>query len=208
MVGLVPAAFKRALDVVAALVGLLLLAPLMVAIAATVLATMGRPVLFRQVRPGYHATPFTLIKFRTMRVATGPDGESLPDAERLTRLGLILRRTSLDELPQLWNILRGEMSLVGPRPLLTEYLPLYSLEQSRRHEAQPGLTGWAQVRGRNAVSWDDRLDNDVWYVDHRSLVLDLKILALTFQRVVGGRGVTSPGEATMARFVGSEGGTI
>ncbi|MBX6311476.1 MAG: sugar transferase [Isosphaeraceae bacterium] len=204
---LVSRAAKRALDAIGALVGLLVFAPLLAAVAAAVYLTMGRPVLFAQVRSGYRARPFILFKFRTMRVVSGPDGAALPDRERLTRLGRLLRRTSLDELPQLWNVLRGEMSLVGPRPLLPEYLPLYTPEQARRHEARPGLTGWAQIRGRNAVSWGDRLADDVWYVDHQSLALDLKILALTCLRVLDGRGVSGEGEATMARFRGSAGGT-
>jgi lipopolysaccharide/colanic/teichoic acid biosynthesis glycosyltransferase len=200
-------AAKRCLDVIGALVGLLVCAPLLAAIAAAIYLAMGRPVLFAQVRSGYRARPFTLLKFRTMRAASGPDGAALPDAERLTRLGRLLRRLSLDELPQLWNVLRGEMSLVGPRPLLPEYLPLYTPEQARRHEVRPGLTGWAQVRGRNAVGWEERLADDVWYVEHQSLALDLKILALTFQRVLDGKGVSGKGEATMARFRGTAGDT-
>ncbi|MDB5352389.1 MAG: sugar transferase [Planctomycetota bacterium] len=199
-------AAKRTLDAVGALVGLLLLSPLLAVVAAAVFLMMGRPVFFAQVRSGHRARPFTLLKFRTMRAVTGPGSEALPDADRLTRLGWLLRRASLDELPQLWNVLRGEMSLVGPRPLLPEYVPLYTPEQARRHEVQPGLTGWAQVRGRNAVSWEERLADDVWYVDHRSLALDLMILAFTCRRVVNGRGVSGKGEATMARFRGTPGG--
>lgn len=200
-------AAKRCLDIVGALLGLLVLAPLLAAVAAAVYLAMGRPVLFAQVRSGYRARPFTLFKFRTMRTASGPGGAALPDAERLTRLGRLLRRFSLDELPQLWNVLRGEMSLVGPRPLLAEYLPLYTPEQARRHDVRPGLTGWAQVRGRNAVGWGERLADDVWYVEHRSLALDLKILALTCRRVLDGKGVSGEGEATMTRFRGTGGGT-
>jgi sugar transferase EpsL len=164
---------------------------------------LGRPVFFRQMRPGLAAIPFELLKFRSMRDVRDAQGQLLPDEARLTRFGRWLRATSLDELPELIHVLRGEMSLVGPRPLLTEYLPLYSPRQARRHEVRPGLTGWAQVNGRNAISWEEKLEMDVWYVDHRSLWLDLKILALTFLRVLSRQGVTTPGSATAPYFTGS-----
>lgn len=165
---------------------------------------LGSPVLFRQVRPGLHGRPFMMIKFRTMTDERGADGELLPDARRLTSFGRFLRATSLDELPELWNVLRGEMSLVGPRPLLMEYLPLYSPEQARRHEVRPGITGWAQVNGRNALSWEERFKLDVWYVDHRSLWLDLRILWLTVRKVIVREGISAQGEATMPRFTGNK----
>jgi lipopolysaccharide/colanic/teichoic acid biosynthesis glycosyltransferase len=196
---------KRSMDVVGAGLGLAVFSPLMAIVAVAILLKMGRPIIFAQIRPGHHGRMFTLYKFRTMRDASGPDGSPLPDSERLTRLGRSLRRSSLDELPQLFNVLRGDMSLVGPRPLLPEYLPLYTPEQSKRHAVPPGMTGWAQVRGRNAVSWRDRLADDVWYVEHRSLALDLKILALTCKRVLGGSGISAEGEATMPRFRGTSG---
>lgn len=189
-------AAKRALDLAAASFALAILAPVLAVVAAVVYLKMGRPILFRQPRAGKGGRPFTILKFRTMREA------GVDDADRLTKLGRFLRRTSLDELPQLWNVLRGEMSLVGPRPLLLEYLPLYTAAQARRHEVAPGLTGWAQVRGRNATTWDRRLEDDVWYVDHRSLPLDVRILLLTILRVVDGRGETDGG-ATMSRFRGA-----
>lgn len=159
--------------------------------------------MFRQERPGLKGRIFTVLKFRTMREATGPDGKPLPDAERLTSLGRFLRASSLDELPQLWNVVKGEMSLVGPRPLLVQYLELYTPEQARRHEVKPGITGWAQVNGRNAVDWDRRLEMDVWYVDNWSLMLDLKILWMTVTKVLARDGVTAPGEATVSEFRGS-----
>jgi len=196
---------KRFLDLAAAGSGLLLLSPALLAAAACILAFMGRPILFVQSRPGRDGRFFKLYKFRTMSDAVDARGKLLPDAERLTGLGRLLRRTSLDELPQLWNVLRGDMSLVGPRPLLVEYLPLYSAEQARRHEVRPGITGWAQVNGRNDQSWDERLRLDVWYVDHRSLWLDLRIIWLTILRVLRADGVSRPGHATMPRFTGSRG---
>ena len=165
---------------------------------------LGGPVLFRQIRPGLHGRPFMMIKFRTMTDERGADGELLPDAQRLTPFGRFLRLTSLDELPELWNVLRGDMSLVGPRPLLMEYLPLYSPEQARRHELRPGITGWAQVNGRNALSWEERFKLDVWYVDHRSLWLDLRILWLTVRKVIMREGISAQGEATMSRFTGNQ----
>ena len=196
---------KRGLDISLACVGLLVLAPVMAVLAVLVFSVIGRPILFAQQRPGMHRRLFTLYKFCTMRTAVDAGGEPLPDADRLTPLGRFLRRYSLDELPQLWNVLRGDMSLVGPRPLLVEYLPLYSAEQARRHEVRPGITGWAQVNGRNAQSWDERLRLDVWYADHRSFWLDLRILWLTLLRVLRSEGVSQPGHATMPRFTGNRG---
>ncbi|MGQ0649204.1 MAG: sugar transferase [Gemmatimonadaceae bacterium] len=194
---------KRVADVAIATVALVLLSPICLVTAVAVRVAMGSPVLFSQVRPGREGRPFTLYKFRSMRAATGRNGEVLSDARRLTRFGRWLRSTSIDELPELWNVLRGDMSLVGPRPLLMQYLPLYSEEQARRHDVRPGITGWAQVHGRNALSWDDRFRLDVWYVDHRSLGLDLRILASTLATVLTRRGVSAPGEATVTNFAGS-----
>ena len=193
---------KRALDIVAAGLALLLLSPLLAGVAALLLLAQGRPVLFAQLRPGLGGRPFRIYKFRTMRHAHDAAGRPLSDAARLTALGRFLRGTSLDELPELWNVLRGDMSLVGPRPLLPEYLPLYSAAHRRRHEVRPGLTGWAQVNGRNALDWPRRLDLDVWYVDHLSLWLDLRILARTVVAVLGRRGISQPGHATMQPFRG------
>ncbi|MGN6594511.1 sugar transferase [Sphingopyxis terrae] len=194
---------KRLVDVLVAALALLLLSPVIVVTALAVARKMGRPVFFRQVRPGLHGAPFGMIKFRTMRDAVGADGSLLPDAERLTPLGQWLRATSLDELPELWNVLTGEMSLVGPRPLLMQYLPLYSPEQARRHLVRPGVTGWAQVNGRNALSWEEKFALDVWYVDNRSFWLDLRILALTALKVVRRDGISAAGDATMPAFTGS-----
>jgi lipopolysaccharide/colanic/teichoic acid biosynthesis glycosyltransferase len=194
---------KRACDVVLAAVALAILAVPMLAIAAAVRVCLGKPVLFTQLRPGRHGTPFWLIKFRTMRAAVDDEGRPLPDEERLTRLGQWLRAASLDELPELWNVLRGDMSLVGPRPLLMEYLPLYTPEQARRHQVRPGITGWAQVNGRNALSWEQKFELDVWYVDHASLRLDLEIIALTLWKTVRCDGINQAGHATMPDFMGS-----
>jgi lipopolysaccharide/colanic/teichoic acid biosynthesis glycosyltransferase len=194
---------KRCIDRLAAALGLLCLAPVMAVTALVILATLGRPVLFRQVRPGLGGRTFRLYKFRTMREALDKDGQPLPDGQRLTRVGRFLRVASLDELPQLWNVLRGDMSLVGPRPLLVEYLPRYSPEQARRHDVLPGITGWAQVNGRNALDWDARFRLDVWYVDHWSLALDAKILALTLLRVAQRQGISFAGDATLFKFLGS-----
>ena len=194
---------KRVIDIGLALIALVLLLPLMIAIAAITWLAMGTPVLFRQTRAGRHGHPFTLLKFRTMTNARGADGALLPDAQRLTPLGSFIRSTSLDELPQLWNVLRGDMSLVGPRPLLMEYLPLYSPAQARRLDAKPGITGWAQVNGRNTVSWEDRFAFDSWYVDHRGFWLDLKILLLTVRKVFAREGISQGGSATMEPFRGS-----
>ncbi|MCC5983381.1 MAG: sugar transferase [Rhodobacteraceae bacterium] len=195
---------KRGMDLLGAVIGLLLLSPILFVVAILIRHQMGAPVLFRQTRPGLQGKPFQMIKFRTMRDAVDAQGKVLPDAERLTRLGRFLRSSSLDELPELWNVLKGEMSLVGPRPLLMEYLPLYSSEQARRHEVRPGVTGWAQINGRNAISWDQKFALDVWYVDNRSLWLDLKIIWLTIRKVFQREGISAAGEATMPKFTGPE----
>ena len=194
---------KRAFDFVVALVLLLMLSPLILVTAMLIAWGMGSPVIFRQQRPGLNGRPFEVLKFRTMSDKIGPDGQLLPDEARLTALGAVLRRFSLDELPQLLNVLKGEMSLVGPRPLLMEYLPLYSAVQMRRHEVRPGVTGWTQVNGRNALSWEDKFALDVWYVDNRSFWLDLKILAMTAGRVFSGSGVSKEGFATTEKFRGT-----
>ena len=193
---------KRAVDVVVSALGLVLLSPVMAVLAVLVAVKLGRPVLFRQRRPGLHEKSFMLVKFRTMTDERGPDGRLLPDADRLTPFGRFLRSTSLDELPELWNVLRGDMSLVGPRPLLEAYLPRYSAHHARRHEVRPGITGWAQVNGRNATTWQERLDMDVWYVDHRSVRLDCTILWRTLRAVVTRQGVSADGHATMPEFKG------
>lgn len=193
---------KRFVDILLSLLLLIVLAPVLLIISIAVLVYIGSPVFFRQSRPGLHATPFEMLKFRTMTSEVNSDGELLSDADRLTRFGRLLRKTSLDELPELWNVLKGEMSLVGPRPLLMEYVPLYSEEQARRHEVRPGITGWAQVNGRNALSWEEKFALDVWYVDHRSFWLDMKIILLTVVAVVRGAGVAQPGQATMEKFRG------
>ncbi len=194
---------KRVLDGVVAAVGLVLASPLILGGALAVRVGLGAPVLFVQERPGRAGRPIRVVKLRTMRDAVGPGGEPLPDAQRLTPTGRFLRATSIDELPQLWNVLRGDLSLVGPRPLLMRYLPRYSPEQARRHEVMPGLTGWAQVNGRNATTWEDRFTLDVWYVDHWSLALDLRILAMTVLKVVRREGVARQGHATMPEFKGA-----
>jgi sugar transferase EpsL len=194
---------KRAFDVVIATMVLIIASPLLLLVALAVRVNLGAPVLFRQRRPGLGGRPFTMVKFRTMRDAVGRDGRALPDADRLTPFGKLLRSTSLDELPELWNVLRGDMSLVGPRPLLMEYLDRYTPEQARRHDVRPGVTGWAQVHGRNAVSWEERFRLDVWYVEHQSLSLDLQILVRTFTTVLRRTGVSAQGEATMSVFEGS-----
>ncbi|MCC6076918.1 sugar transferase [Pseudomonas sp. GCM10022188] len=194
---------KRLFDLIVAGCGLLLLSPLLVLIAWQVGRRLGSPVLFRQQRPGRDGIPFVIVKFRTMRDAVDAHGEPLADAERLTPFGRALRATSLDELPELWNVLRGDMSLVGPRPLLMEYLPLYSAEQFRRHAVRPGITGLAQISGRNGLSWEEKFRLDVWYVDHRSFWLDLKILWRTLHKVMTREGISAQGEATMPKFTGS-----
>ncbi|MEW6090639.1 MAG: sugar transferase [Pseudomonadota bacterium] len=194
---------KRMIDILGSLAALLVLLPVILLVAAAIRWRMGAPVLFRQLRPGLHGRPFEMIKFRTMLNATDAQGRPLPDADRLTALGRFLRAASLDELPELWNVLKGDMSLVGPRPLLMEYLELYSPEQARRHEVKPGITGWAQVNGRNAISWEEKFRHDVWYVDNRSFWLDLKILLLSVVKVFSRHGISADGEATMPRFRGN-----
>lgn len=193
---------KRIFDALASGAALIVLSPLLLAVAGLVRLFLGSPVLFRQERPGLHGRPFMLVKFRTMTDAADAGGRPLPDEDRLTRFGRFLRSTSLDELPELWNVLKGEMSLVGPRPLLMEYLPLYSARQARRHEVKPGLTGWAQVNGRNTLTWEDRLEMDVWYVENRSWLLDLKIIWKTIGIVLHREGISRQGSATMEKFQG------
>jgi lipopolysaccharide/colanic/teichoic acid biosynthesis glycosyltransferase len=197
---------ERQFDLIAAALALLLLAPVIALIAWQVRLKLGSPVMFRQSRPGRYGEPFEMIKFRTMRDALDAEGRPLPDSERLTAFGRWLRATSLDELPELWNVLRGDMSLVGPRPLLIEYLPLYTPEQARRHEVRPGITGWAQVNGRNAISWEEKFALDVWYVDNRSFWLDMKILWVTAKKVLVRDGISAEGDVTMPRFTGSHTG--
>ena len=195
--------FKRFFDFSAAAFGLLVLALPLLLLALLVRRKLGSPVFFRQVRPGLHGQPFEMVKFRTMTDERNAQGELLPDSERLPAFGRFLRSSSLDELPELWNVLKGQMSLVGPRPLLMEYLPLYTPEQYRRHEVRPGVTGWAQVNGRNAISWEEKFALDVWYVQNQSFWLDLKILFLTVKKVLIKDGISAAGEATMAKFTGS-----
>jgi lipopolysaccharide/colanic/teichoic acid biosynthesis glycosyltransferase len=194
---------KRLMDCLIASVVLLLLALPLLFLTLLIRRKLGSPVFFRQVRPGLHGQPFEMVKFRTMTDERGADGALLPDAVRLTSFGRFLRATSLDELPELWNVLKGDMSLVGPRPLLMEYLPLYTPEQARRHEVRSGVTGWAQINGRNAISWEDKFKLDVWYVDNRSLWLDVKILWLTVKKVLVRDDISAAGEATMSKFTGS-----
>ncbi len=191
---------KRAIDLAFTIPAYFLLAPLMIMIAGIIRITMGKPVFFRQIRPGLHSKPFTIYKFRTMRNAYDKNGYLLPDSERLTRFGIFLRAASLDELPELLNIIKGEMSIVGPRPLLMQYLERYSPEQARRHEVRPGLTGWAQTNGRNALTWDEKFRLDVWYADHQSLWLDIKIILMTILKVLKREGISQPGQATMEEF--------
>jgi lipopolysaccharide/colanic/teichoic acid biosynthesis glycosyltransferase len=195
---------KRIVDVLFALVGLVVLSPVILVVALQIRRKLGSPVFFRQTRPGLNGKPFKMVKFRTMLDATDKQGNPLPDDQRMTPFGSFLRASSLDELPELWNVLKGDMSLVGPRPLLMEYLPLYSKEQYRRHEARPGITGWAQVNGRNAISWEDKFKLDVWYVDNQSFLLDMKILFLTVKKVVVRDGISGEGEATMSKFTGNK----
>jgi len=194
---------KRVFDVVISTVLLVLMSPVILLTWMAVRCYLGKPVLFIQTRPGLKGQPFWMVKFRTMRSGFSSDGLELPDHLRITRLGAFLRAASLDELPELWNVLKGDMSLVGPRPLLMEYLPLYSQRQFRRHEVRPGITGWAQINGRNALSWEDKFDLDVWYVDHQSFWLDMKILALTVVKVFRRDGISQEGHATMEKFAGS-----
>ena len=195
---------KRLLDAVTAFLLLMLCAPLMLLTALAVLVAMGSPVLIRQTRPGLNGVPFAFLKFRSMLEIRDASGELLPDAQRMTPFGTWLRRSSLDELPQLLNVLKGDMSLVGPRPLLMEYLPLYSPRQAMRHQVRPGITGWAQINGRNAISWETRLEYDAWYVENHSLLLDMKILLLTFARLFQRGDVNHAGHVTMPRFTGSK----
>ena len=198
--------WKRLLDIVVSATALLLLSPLLLYLAYLIRKNLGSPVLFQQIRPTQGGKPFKMIKFRTMRDAVDKQGKPLPDSERLTPFGQKLRASSLDELPELWNVLKGEMSLVGPRPLLMEYLPLYNAQQMRRHEMKPGITGWAQINGRNATTWDERFAHDIWYIDHYSFWLDLKILCLTFKKVWQKDGISAAGEATMPKFTGNSDG--
>lgn len=194
--------FRRLFDIAASFTALVLLFPLILFIGWYVRRKLGSPVLFRQVRPGLNGKPFKMFKFRTMRDALDAAGNPLPDSDRITSFGSFLRSSSLDELPELWNVLKGDMSLVGPRPLLMEYLPLYSPEQYRRHEVRPGVTGWAQINGRNALSWEEKFKLDIWYVDNRSFWLDLKIIFLTVKKVVIRDGINADGEVTMPKFTG------
>jgi len=194
---------KRLIDICLSLIAFLLLSPVIICVAVLVRFKLGSPMLFRQTRPGLHGKPFKMMKFRTMLDAVDAQGNPLPDEVRLTSFGKLLRSTSLDELPGLLSVLKGDMSLVGPRPLLMEYLPLYSIEQARRHEVRPGITGWAQVNGRNAISWEEKFKLDVWYVDNQSLWLDIKILFLTVWKVVNRKDISADGEATMSKFTGS-----
>ena len=194
---------KRLLDIMVSAIALLLLSPLLLYLAYLIRKNLGSPVLFQQIRPAKDGKPFKMIKFRTMRDAVDKNGNPLPDSERLTPFGQKLRASSLDELPELWNVLKGDMSLVGPRPLLMEYLPLYNAQQMRRHEMKPGITGWAQINGRNASTWNERFAQDIWYIDHHSFWLDLKILCLTLKKVWQKDGITAAGEATMPKFTGN-----
>lgn len=195
---------KRGFDFIISLMLLVMLCPLILGLALLVRLVMGAPVFFTQQRLGLNGLTFSLVKFRTMKNELDDLHNPLPDKDRLSALGQFMRRTSLDELPELWNVLKGDMSLVGPRPLLVEYLPLYSPDQMRRHETRPGITGWAQVNGRNAIPWGDKFKMDVWYVDNQSFLLDCQILGLTLKTVLQGDGISHPGEATMSRFTGSE----
>lgn len=194
---------KRFFDILISTLAILLLSPVYAVIAILVRVRLGSPIFFAQIRPGLVGQSFRMFKFRTMTDERDQTGELLPDSKRLTRFGKFLRSSSLDELPELWNVLKGDMSLVGPRPLLIEYLPLYNAHQARRHEVRPGITGWAQINGRNAISWEEKFELDVWYVDNRSLWLDLKILLLTLWKVVRRDGISAAGEATMPKFSGS-----
>ena len=195
--------FKRLLDIIIASIALILLSPLYAIVAYKVKKNLGSPVLFRQVRPGLHGKPFEMIKFRTMRDAVDAQGNSLPDSERLTPFGKMLRATSLDEMPELWNVVKGDMSVVGPRPLLMEYLPLYSPEQAKRHNVRPVMTGHAQVNGRNAISWEEKFKLDTWYVENQSTLLDFKIMFKTVHKVLANDDISAEGEATMTLFTGT-----
>lgn len=195
---------KRLLDIIIASIALILLSPLYAFVAYKVKKNLGSPVLFRQVRPGLHGKPFEMIKFRTMKDAVDADGNPLPDSERLTPFGKMLRSTSLDEMPELWNVIKGDMSVVGPRPLLTEYLPLYSAEQAKRHHVRPGMTGHAQVNGRNAIGWEEKFKLDTWYVENQSTLLDFKIMFKTVHKVLAKDDISAEGEATMTKFTGTK----
>ncbi|KZY84841.1 sugar transferase [Oleiphilus sp. HI0081] len=195
---------KRLFDFLLSLIGLLCLMPILIFVSLLIAINLGRPVIFKQTRPGLSAKPFNMIKFRTMKEAYDENGEPLPDDQRMTRFGSFLRSSSLDELPGLWCVLKGDMSLVGPRPLLMEYVPLYTEEQSRRHDVKPGITGWAQVNGRNAITWEEKFKLDTWYVENRTFWLDIKILFLTVKKVFVREGISAEGEVTMRRFTGSQ----
>ena len=197
---------KRLLDIIIASIALILLSPLYAFVAYKVKKNLGSPVLFRQVRPGLHGKPFEMIKFRTMKDAMDEQGNPLPDSERLTPFGQMLRSTSLDEMPELWNVIKGDMSIVGPRPLLMEYLPLYSPEQAKRHDVRPGMTGHAQVNGRNAISWEEKFKLDTWYVENQSIWLDFKIMFKTVHKVLAKDDISAEGEATMTKFTGTKNG--
>ncbi len=194
---------KRSLDIVIASAALILLSPVYFYVAYKVRKNLGSPVLFRQVRPGLHGKPFEMIKFRSMKDAVDAQGNVLPDSERLTPFGKMLRASSLDEMPELWNVIKGDMSIVGPRPLLMEYLPLYNSEQAKRHNVRPGITGYAQVNGRNAISWEKKFELDTWYVENQSLWLDFKIMLKTFKKVLAKDDISAEGEATMTKFTGT-----
>ncbi|WP_313659468.1 sugar transferase [Acinetobacter variabilis] len=195
---------KRLLDIIIASIALILLSPLYAFVAYKVKKNLGSPVLFRQVRPGLHGKPFEMIKFRTMKDAVDKQGNPLPDSERLTPFGQMLRSTSLDEMPELWNVIKGDMSIVGPRPLLMEYLPLYSPEQAKRHDVRPGMTGHAQVNGRNAIGWEEKFKLDTWYVENQSIWLDFKIMFKTVHKVLAKDDISAEGEATMTKFTGTK----
>jgi lipopolysaccharide/colanic/teichoic acid biosynthesis glycosyltransferase len=197
-------ALKRIFDIVFSFLGLIVFFPALVILSVMIRLKLGGPIFFTQVRPGLGGKPFKMVKFRTMKDLVDNDGTPLPDAERMTAFGSMLRSTSLDELPELWNVLKGEMSLVGPRPLLMQYLPLYSVEQNRRHEVRPGVTGWAQINGRNSVSWDEKFKLDTWYVDNQSMLLDIKIIIFTVKKVLVRDGISQENNATMAPFMGEE----
>ncbi|WP_180011547.1 MULTISPECIES: sugar transferase [unclassified Acinetobacter] len=195
---------KRLLDIIIASIALILLSPLYFYVAHKVKKNLGSPVLFRQVRPGLHGKPFEMIKFRTMKDAVDEQGNPLPDSERLTAFGQMLRSTSLDEMPELWNVIKGDMSIVGPRPLLMEYLPLYNAEQAKRHNVRPGMTGHAQVNGRNAISWEEKFKLDTWYVENQSIWLDFKIMLKTVKKVIAKDDINEAGEVTMTKFTGTK----
>lgn len=197
---------KRLLDIIIASIALILLSPLYAFVAYKVKKNLGSPVLFRQVRPGLHGKSFEMIKFRTMKDAVDEQGNPLPDSERLTPFGQMLRSTSLDEMPELWNVIKGDMSIVGPRPLLMEYLPLYSPEQAKRHDVRPGMTGHAQVNGRNAIGWEEKFKLDTWYVENQSIWLDFKIMFKTVNKVLAKDDISAEGEVTMTKFTGTKNG--